>query len=116
MPRVAFAIWLSIALSLSGRQDTSRAVERISSRAQFDELARMTYEGRFVALPHLMFAIDRADGGRIYDINSQRYRFHQEFLTANYLTLERGQKFYEHNYRSSSRRFVLGTIARYEMP
>jgi len=114
MPRVALAIWLSIALSMVVSQDTSRAVESISTRTQFDELARMSYEGRFVALPHLMFAIDRADGGRIYYINSQRYRFHQEFLTANYLTLERGQKFYEHNYRSSSRRFVLGTIARYE--
>ena len=70
MPRVALAIWLSIALSMVVSQDTSRAVERISTRTQFDELARMSYEGRFVALPHLMFAIDRADGGRIYYIKA----------------------------------------------
>jgi len=114
MPRVALAIWLSIVLSPVVQQEAPRAAERISSRTQFDELARIHNEGRFTALPHLMFAIDRADGGRVYYINSQRYRFHQEFLTANYLTLERGQKFYEHNYRSSTRRFVLGTIARHE--
>lgn len=92
-------------------QESQRAVDRIASRAQFDELARIQYQGRFNALPNVMFAIDRAHGGRIYYINSRRYSFHNEFLAANYLTLERGKRFYEQNYRSANRRFILGAIS-----
>src|SRR5215475_13743626 len=33
---------------------------RIDSRVEFDSLARIYYQGRFYALPHLMFVIDRA--------------------------------------------------------
>ena len=92
-------------------QGTSRSLDRIESRAQFLQLARVEFEGRFNALPNLMFAIDRLEKGHVYYIDSRRYRFHQEFLAANYLTLERGKKFYEQNYQSPVRRFLLGTIA-----
>lgn len=92
-----------------------RAQPRIASRAEFDRLARIYYQGRFYALPHLMFVIDRAaqpdSDKRIYYINSKRYSFHSEFVNANYLTLERGREFFKHNYLESNRRFILGTIA-----
>jgi hypothetical protein len=95
-----------------------RSLPRIASRAEFDRLSRVYYQGRFYALPHLMFVIDRAvkdgkadAGKRIYYVNSKRYSFHAEFATANYLTLERGQEFFKHNYLESNRRFILGTIA-----
>ncbi len=91
-------------------RESPRAVERIASRAQFDELARVQYQGRFNALPNVMFAIDRAQG-HVYYINSRRYSFHNEFLAANYLTLERGKRFYEQNYRSANRRFILGAVS-----
>jgi hypothetical protein len=84
--------------------------ERVHSREEFDHLARTYYQGRFYALPHLMFVIDRADRGRIYYVNSRRYAFHTEFVNANYLTLERGREFFRHNYLEANRRFLLGTI------
>lgn len=108
MLRLLFAILLSALAAPQIAPD--RARERIETRAEFDELARRRYEGRIAALPHLMFAVDRAEE-RVYYINSRRYDFHQQFLTANYLTLERGARFRERNYRDSNRRFLLGTIA-----
>lgn len=88
-----------------------RHLTRLASRAEFDRLARTYYQGRFYALPHLMFVIDRAAQNRVYYVNSQRYAFHSEFVNANYLTLERGRDFFRHNYLEATRRFVLGTIA-----
>ncbi|MFN0088628.1 MAG: PEP/pyruvate-binding domain-containing protein [Blastocatellia bacterium] len=91
-----------------------RSLPRIESRADFDRLSRLDYQGRFQALPHLMFVIDRAAklaGERIYYVNSKRYSFHGEFTSANYLTLERGREFFRHNYLEAGRRFILGTIA-----
>ena len=88
---------------------------RIDSRAEFDSLSRTYYQGRFYALPHLMFVIDRAAkegaGNRVYYVNSKRYSFHGEFANANYLTLERGREFFRRNYLEANRRFILGTIA-----
>lgn len=84
---------------------------RVTSRADFDRLARTYYQGRFYALPHLMFVIDRAAQNRVYYVNSRRYAFHSEFVNANYLTLERGREFFRHNYLEATRRFILGTIA-----
>ncbi|MEP7270215.1 MAG: PEP/pyruvate-binding domain-containing protein [Acidobacteriota bacterium] len=111
MQRLALLLCLLVLHPGRGLQEPPRSIERIEGRAQFDELARIQFHGRFSALPNIMFAIDRADHGRVYYINSRRYRFHKDFLSANYLTLERGTKFYELNYLSPSRRFVLGTIS-----
>lgn len=102
---------LILLLSPAAPQEPPRSLARLDSRAEFDELARTAYEGRFTALPHVLFVIDRADLGRVYYVNSRRYAFHTEFVNANYLTLERGREFYERNYRSPDRRFLLGTIA-----
>jgi hypothetical protein len=92
-----------------------RSLPRVTSRAEFDKLSRVYYQGRFYALPHLMFVIDRAaksrPKSRIYYVNSKRYSFHSEFANANYLTLERGREFFRRNYLEANRRFILGTIA-----
>ncbi|MBL8203406.1 MAG: PEP/pyruvate-binding domain-containing protein [Blastocatellia bacterium] len=90
---------------------TPRSLDKISSRDAFDQLARVYYQGRFYALPHLMFVIDRANQSKVYYVNSRRYAFHKDFVNANYLTLERGREFFKHNYLESNRRFLLGTIA-----
>jgi hypothetical protein len=105
------------ALENTSRKPTSsvRWRPRVDSQAEFDRLARIYFQGRFYALPHLMFVIDRAvDAGskrRVYYINSKHYSFHNEFANANYLTLERGREFFRHNYLEPNRRFILGTIA-----
>lgn len=91
----------------------TRFLRRLAGPEEFDRFARVAYEGRFTALPHVMFVVDRAAAGgdRVYYINSRKYLFHPEFLNANYLTLERGQTFYRRNYLAADRRFLLGTIA-----
>src|SRR5215510_12813207 len=95
--------------------ESIRWLPRVDSRDEFDSLARVYYAGRFQALPHLMFVIDRAakakGGNRVYYVNSKRYSFHSEFANANYLTLERGREFFRRNYLEANRRFILGTIA-----
>lgn len=99
-----------------GQAPAPPALPRIGSQAEFDQLARIYYQGRFYALPHLMFVIDRAaqeDSQRVYYVNSQRYSFHSEFASANYLTLARGREFFRRNYLEPNRRFILGTIARH---
>ncbi|MDX2031638.1 MAG: PEP/pyruvate-binding domain-containing protein, partial [Blastocatellia bacterium] len=101
-------------LSLAVFAQAPRSLSRIESRADFDRLSRTYYQGRFQALPHLMFVIDRAAKRaeeRMHYVNSKRYSFHGEFANANYLTLERGREFFRHNYLEADRRFILGTIA-----
>jgi hypothetical protein len=88
-----------------------RSLERIGSRDDFDRLARVYYRGRFYALPHVMFVIDRRARDRVYYVNSNVYKFHKDFVNATYLSLERGRAFYENNYVKPDRRFILGTIA-----
>jgi rifampicin phosphotransferase len=88
-----------------------KSLERITSRADFDRLSRIYYRGRFYALPHLMFVIDRRDHDRVYYVNSKRFAFHKDFVNATYLSLERGRAFYENNYLKAERRFLLGTVA-----
>jgi len=96
------------------KNESVRWRPHIDSRAEFDSLARIYYQGRFYALPHLMFVIDRAAkdgaGKQVYYVNSKRYSFHGEFANANYLTLERGREFFRRNYLEANRRFILGTI------
>jgi hypothetical protein len=86
-------------------------LERIGSRADFERLARVYYRGRFYALPHVMFVIDRRAQDRVYYIDSNAYSFHKDFINGTYLSLERGKAFYENNYLKPNRRFLLGTIA-----
>jgi hypothetical protein len=87
-----------------------RSLSALRSRAEFDQLARV-YTDQPYALPHVLFVIDRKDGDRIYYVNSQRYRFHKDFVNGTYLSLERGDEFFKNNYLRANRRFILGTLA-----
>lgn len=100
-------------MSLASKEDARapNSLERINSRADFDLLARVYYRGRFHALPHVMFVIDRRARSRVYYVNSRAYQFHKDFVNATYLSLERGRAFYDNNYLKADRRFILGTIA-----
>ncbi|MFN7927527.1 MAG: hypothetical protein U0Y68_06215 [Blastocatellia bacterium] len=51
-------------------------MDKITSRAEFDQLARVYYQGRFYAAADVV--IDRAEQGKIMLINSKRLRL-QEF-------------------------------------
>jgi rifampicin phosphotransferase len=91
-----------------------RSLAALASRAEFDKLARVFADQPF-ALPHVMFVIDRKDSDKVYYVNSKRYRFHKDFVNGTYLSLERGQAFFENNYLKPNRRFILGTLA-YQAP
>jgi hypothetical protein len=94
--------------------DAPRSSPALASRAEFDTLARVFADQPY-ALPHVMFVIDRKDANKVYYVNSKRYRFHKDFVNGTYLSLERGQEFFENNYLKPNRRFVLGTVA-YQAP
>jgi hypothetical protein len=99
-------------LSMQSQEGSPKhSLDRINSRAEFDQLARVYYRGRFLALPHVMFVVDRRNRNGVYYVNSNRFKFHKDFVNATYLSLERGRAFYENNYLKPERRFLLGTIA-----
>lgn len=83
---------------------------RIDSRQDFERLARVFHQNTPYSLPHVMFVIDRKEGNKIYFINSNRYRFHKDFLFANYL-IPRGSDVFKPIYIDQDRRFIVGTIA-----
>ncbi|MDQ3799185.1 MAG: PEP/pyruvate-binding domain-containing protein [Acidobacteriota bacterium] len=86
------------------------ALSAVRTRAEFDSIARTYHQGTPFALPHAMFVIDRKNNNRIYYVNSQRFRFHKDFLLANYL-VARGADVFNPIYIDENRRFIVGTIA-----
>ena len=114
----AFLLVLSCSLGNGQRLDklnsNARSLPAIASRAEFDSLARIHSDASY-PLPHVLFVIDRRDKNKIYYVNSKRYRFHKDFVNGTYLSLERGQEFFENNYLKPNRRFILGTLA-YQTP
>lgn len=83
---------------------------RISSREEFDTIARTYHQNTPYALPHVMFVIDRRAKNKVYFINSQRYKFHKDFLLATYL-VPRGADVFKPIYIDQDRRFIVGTVA-----
>ncbi len=97
-------------------QDNSpRSLSAVKSQAEFNSIS-VTYDPDTpYALPHVLFVIDRKDRNRIYYVNTKRYKFHKDFVNGTYLSLERGNEFFQNNYLNPNRRFILGTIA-YQTP
>ncbi|HTH51149.1 MAG TPA: PEP/pyruvate-binding domain-containing protein [Pyrinomonadaceae bacterium] len=91
-------------------QTNKNSLPKITSRADFDSIARTYHQGTPYALPHVMFVIDRRAGNKIYFLNSQKYRFHKDFLLATYM-IPRGTDIFKPVYVDADRRFIVGTIA-----
>jgi rifampicin phosphotransferase len=91
------------------------SIREVHSQAEFDSLAVIYDPNTPYALPHVLFVIDRQHANRIYYVNTRLYKFHKDFVNGTYLSLERGQLFFENNYLKPNRRFILGTIA-YQTP
>ncbi len=97
--------------AMSKKPDTEkRSLPEIKTREEFDTVARVYHQGTSYALPHVMFIIDRRNKNRIYFVNSQKFRFHKDFLLASYL-VPRGNSVFEEIYINQNRRFMVGTIA-----
>ena len=92
-----------------------KSLPSIKSQTEFDSLAVVYDANTPYALPHVLFVIDRQNRNRIYYVNTKLYKFHKDFVNGTYLSLERGQEFFENNYLKPNRRFILGTIA-YQSP
>lgn len=93
------------------KPDSKKAsLPSVGSREEFDSIARVYHASTPYSLPHAMFVIDRRSNNRIYFVNSQRYRFHKDFLLATYL-VPRGADVFTPIYINADRRFIVGTIA-----
>jgi hypothetical protein len=90
---------------------SKRFLASIENQADFDLMARVYNAKTPYALPHVMFVIDRSDKDKIYYVNSQMFRFHQDFANAQYLSLKRGEDFFKDVYTNDRRRLIVGTIA-----
>ncbi len=86
------------------------SLPKITSQADFDSIRRVYHAGTPYAMPHTMFVIDRRAGNKIYYLNSQKYRFHKDFLLATYM-IPRGADVFKPVYVDLDRRFIVGTIA-----
>ncbi len=91
-------------------ESANTSLPRIDSREEFDTIARTYHQNTPYSIPHAMFVIDRREKNKIYFVNSQRYRFHKDFLLANYL-VPRGSDVFKPIYIDADRRFIVGTIA-----
>lgn len=83
---------------------------KLSSKEQFNEVARTYHQATPYSLPHVMFTIDRRDNGKIYYINSMRFRFHKDFLYAAYL-VPLGADVFDPVYINEDRRYIVGSVA-----
>src|SRR6266567_5311500 len=109
---------LLCAIGTSNSQQSSsgqRSLPAVHSQTEFDSLAVVYDANTPYALPHVLFVVDRQNKNRIYYVNTKLYKFHKDFVNGTYLSLERGQVFFENNYLKQNRRFILGTIA-YQTP
>lgn len=91
-------------------ESNKNSLPKVSSQADFDLIARTYHQGTPYALPHAMFVIDRRAGNKVFFVNSQKYRFHKDFLLATYL-VPRGADVFKPIYVDPDRRFIVGTIA-----
>jgi len=96
---------------ITQQPDAARFLPAVTSRADFDRLARVYNAKTPYALPHLLFVIDRRSNDKIYFVNAQMFRFHQDFANAEYLSLKRGEDFFKDVYVNDNRRLIVGTIA-----
>lgn len=96
--------------SPAGPETKKNFLPRVASQEEFDSIARVYHRNTPYALPHAMFVIDRRSKNKIYFVNSNRYKFHKDFLLANYL-VPRGADVFKPIYIDQDRRFMVGTIA-----
>src|SRR5215218_6214219 len=86
------------------------SLTKIASQEEFDSIARTYHPNTPYSMPHAMFVIDRRAKNKVYFVNSQRYKFHKDFLLATYL-VPRGADVFKPIYIDEDRRFIVGTVA-----
>lgn len=84
---------------------------RLESRRDFDRVSRTFDAGTALALPHVLFVIDRSRGNEVQYIDAHRHALHEPFLKATRGVADFGPQGLKTNYRSPQRRYLLGTLA-----
>ncbi|MES2889135.1 MAG: PEP/pyruvate-binding domain-containing protein [Pseudomonadota bacterium] len=84
--------------------DPAPWLDSVPDRAAFDRMARV------FEIAHLLFLIDRADGNKVYFINTRRYALHEQFIRAHLGLANASRQALNDNYLLPDRRFLLGTL------
>ena len=88
------------------------ALPVLRSQAEFDALARVHNPGTAMALPHVMFAIDRLPvPARMHYLNTPRFGLHEHFVRQTGLMLRADEQAIKSNYLRPDRRFLFGTVS-----
>ncbi|CAN5591762.1 hypothetical protein BH24ACI3_BH24ACI3_12110 [soil metagenome] len=98
------------ASAITAMNESKDWIPNVADQEEFDSIARTYHQNTPYSLPHAMFAIDRRDGNKVYYINSRRFRFHKDFLSATYL-VRLGTDVYDSVYINEDRRFIVGSVA-----
>ncbi|NJM52611.1 MAG: hypothetical protein HC846_03950 [Blastocatellia bacterium] len=97
--------------AMDKRPDSPKtSLPKITSQKDFDKIGRTYHQNTPYAMPHTMFVVDRRNKNKIYYVNSQKFRFHKDFLYATGLA-PLGSDIYKTAYFNEDRRFIVGTIA-----
>ena len=99
----------------AGSQAQARAPDALPalrSQAEFDALTRIHNPGTALALPHVLFAIDRLPNpARLHYINTPRFSLHEHFVRQTGLMLRADEQAIKANYLRPDRRFLFGTVS-----
>ena len=92
---------------------TPDSLPALRSQADFDALARVHNPGTALALPHVMFAIDRLPTpARLHYLNTPRFGLHEHFVRQTGLMPRADAQAIRGNYLRPDRRFLFGTVSR----
>ncbi|MGE8706489.1 MAG: PEP/pyruvate-binding domain-containing protein [Achromobacter sp.] len=87
-----------------------RFLEKIQTRAEFDQLARVYNAGTPLEIPHVLFVIDRQRADRIYYLHTPRYGLHETFARERRLLSGDKAKLIV-QYKDPNRRLLFGTLS-----
>lgn len=86
----------------------------------YRDLASRPYDESMPGAFSVKVIVDRADGDRVHFLDTRKYKLHYDFalenLSGNGLPPVRSMAEFVAEYHTPDRRFVLGTLARYERP
>lgn len=87
-----------------------RFLEKIQTRGEFDQLARVYNAGTPLEIPHVLFVIDRQRKDRIYYLHTPRYGLHETFARERRLLSGDKAKLIA-QYKDPERRLLFGTLS-----
>ena len=84
---------------------------KITSQAEFQQLARVYNAGTPLEIPHVLFVIDRKRADRIYYIHTPRYSLHENFARERRLLPSQDKATLIAQYKDPNRRLLFGTLS-----